>query len=388
MQRPFAIALDIGTTTIQASLIDCNDKSTKAEFACLNEQLSLGHDIITRINLSLKSRDGLDKLQKKLSSSINYIIDNLITIAGIAKQDISLIAAVGNTAMYYFLLSLPVDDLAVPPYEPKEKGFVEKRAKEIGIDASEECSFVFLPNIGGFVGSDALGVILASGMDLSDCIDIGTNGEILLGNRDHIYAASSAAGPAFEGWHTSCGMRAVNGAIEKIKDDLSFNVIGGIEPQGICGSALVDITAILLNKSIINASGAIKEDFMIHKGEQNIYISGEDVRQVQLAKATFSAGFKLLKKRSRQDISRFIITGNFGAYLNKKNARRVGIVPEYVLPDKIEVLESGALRGVELFVRDRGAVTTRIEAILRIAKHVSLGQETDFKKLYVESLKF
>lgn len=395
MQKPLGIALDIGTTTISGKLIDLDLKKGLSSFSCLNEQVTFGADIISRIKLSLKKPKGLEKLHKKIISSINYVIKNLLTLAGDDKSDITLIACAGNTAIYHFVLNLSLKKLTQVPYEPKYKAFVKQSAHDLGIDVEPGTELDFLPNIGGFAGSDSIAVILASRIDKSPlpvlAVDIGTNGEIIFGSNDRIYVASTAAGPAFEGWHLACGMRAVEGAIESIEDkkgELSLSIIGNIEPKGIAGSAFVDITAILLKRGLIDKTGRMKKDFVISSKGKKIFISKNDIRQIQLAKAAFSAGISSLRRLYKNDLLKFIITGNFGTYLNKDNAKNIGIIPPDIEAEKIEFLKDGALSGVEVFIKDREAVMGRIDNILQKTEHIVLARDKNFQKEFIRAISF
>lgn len=397
MQNILGIALDIGTTTVQGNLIDLKEKKGLSYFSSLNEQLSCGHDIISRIKFCLDRPEGLSKLHKKAISSINFVIENLLSMAGADSERIFLIAAVGNTASYYFTLSLSPERLIEPPYQPEHKNLVEKRAEALGIKANKDCRFNFLPNVGGFVGSDAVAVILATGLDRSAspllAVDIGTNGEIILGSKKRILVASTAAGPAFEGWHMSCGMRAVEGAVESIEDidgRLDLKVIGGREPRGISGSGLIDIIAILLNRGYIDKSGGMKGDFVIYDNhkDRKLSLSQDDVRGMQLAKAAFSAGIRYLRRLSKKEITKFFITGNFGNYLNKENARITGLIPQDVELERVKFIENGALKGAEVFINDKESTISRIDDILRKTEHISLSQDKDFRREFIEAMGF
>ncbi len=395
-QKNLGVALDLGTTTIQGSLVDLKEKRRLSYFSSLNEQLTFGHDIISRISFCLKGQGGLERLNKRAISSINFVIENLVSISNRDREEISLIAAVGNSAMYHFALRLSPEKLAEPPYEPEYKDFAKRKAQELGIASNNDCEFLFLPNIGGFVGSDAIAVILATGLDKSDepifAVDIGTNGEIILGSKDKIWVASTAAGPAFEGWHTSCGMRALEGAIESIEDrggKLSLKVIGGLEPKGISGSGLIDIIAILLKRGYIDRSGRMKEKgFLVYNNGKKISVSQGDIREIQLAKAAFLVAIEFLRRRLKKDITKFFITGKFGNYLNIDNARTAGIVPKDITKEKVALLEDGALKGAEIFINDRESTISRIEDILGKAVHISLSQEHDFRKEFARAMRF
>lgn len=395
MQKNLGVALDIGTTTIQGKLIDLNGKNELAYFSCLNEQLTLGHDIVSRIKICLQKPDGLEKLNKKVISSINFVIENLLLAAKEETDSIKVIGAVGNAALYHFTLALSPKKLVEPPYQAEYSGLVEKKAKAMGIEAGTDCKFFFLPNIGSFIGSDAMAVILATGIDRSESpvlvADIGTNGEIIVGSKKRIWVTSTAAGPAFEGWHIKCGMRGVEGAVESIVDDngkLTLKVIGGGEPMGISGSGLIDAIAIMLKRNYINSSGRVEKDFVIKEQDKRLFICQEDVREVQLAKAAFAVAISFLRKLVKSDISKFIITGNFGSYINKESAKSIGIIPKDIDLRRVEFLKNGALEGAEIFVTDRGHALSQIDDILNKTKHISLSQDRDFQKEFSDAIRF
>jgi len=395
LQKRLGIALDLGTTTVKGRLIDLQERKYLSYFSCLNEQLTQGHDVISRIKLALEKPEGLERLNKRIISSINFVVENLLSRAKRQRRDISLIVCVGNCALYHFTLFLSPKNLMTPPYEPAYKDFASRKAATLGIKTDKECEFIFLPNIGGFVGSDAIAVILAGELDRFDspvlAVDIGTNGEIMLGSKERIFAASTAAGPAFEGWHISCGMRPVEGAIESIKDkdgELSLKVIGDVGPKGVSGSGLIDIVGILLRRGAIDKSGALKGEFVICNRPKRIFLSQGDIRQVQLAKAAFRAGMKSLARLSDKKVTKLVITGNFGKSIDKENAKTIGIIPEDIDTRNVEVLEDGALKGAETFLCDRDAVMPRVKGILEKAEHIPLGQDSTFKREFIESMKF
>ncbi len=394
MRKKLGVALDIGTTTVQGKLVDLKTKKELSSFSSLNEQLLHGHDIISRLRFCDQKPNGLERLHKDVISSINFIIENLVSTSREDLEDIDSIVCVGNAALYHFTLFLSPESLIKPPYEPEFKELVNKKANCLGVNSKRECDLCFLPNLGGFVGSDAIAVILAANIDKSSepilAVDLGTNGEIILGSRDRILVASTAAGPAFEGWHVSCGMRAVDGAIERVKEEkgeLKLSVIGEGEPKGFSGSGLIDIIAILLGRGYIRKSGKMEKDFIV-RDNPKISLSCDDVRQVQLAKAAFGAGIERISEVFGKKVSKVVLTGNFGKSLDKKNAKTLGIIPRDIESRKITFLPDGALKGSEIFLAKRKAATTRIKSILKKTEHVSIGQDEGFLRSFVEAMRF
>ena len=389
---PYGIALDIGTTTVSGSLVDLEKKLVLRRFSSLNSQISYGHDLVTRLNYARRKAGGLKRLSKSITSSINFIIANLLKNSGVVPDSISSIIAVGNAVMYHFLFSIPIDSFLTPPYRPHKTEKQEKDASGMGIKRVPAAKFILLPIIAGFIGSDAVSVMLATSLYKSEetilAMDIGTNGEIILGSREKIFVTSTAAGPAFEGWHITCGMRPVDGAIESAREvdgQLAFGVIGGLAPKGISGSGLIDLVSILLKRGEIEKTGTLKnQKFIVHK---KITITQRDIREVQLAKSAFSVGTKFLKSKMDKDISRAYITGTFGNYINKENVKLLGLVPEDVGTEKIEFLEDGALRGVEKLLMNP-ALETDIKDILAKTEHVSLAEDKDFQREFISSMHF
>jgi len=391
----YGVAFDIGTTTVSGSLLELEKGTKKKRFSCLNNQISYGHDIISRINYALYKTNGPQKLQNSVISSVNFVLNELINNSGIAPKEVTRIVVVCNSVMYHFLLSLPVRSFITPPYSPYKTEKVEVKAIELGINNLPEAKVEILPNIAGFIGSDAIAVILATGLHKSKehvlAMDIGTNGEIILGSEEEIWVSSTAAGPAFESWHISGGMRAGEGAVESIKDidgKIHLSVIGSEEPKGISGSGLIDITAILLKRGEIDKTGRLKnKEFIVYDGPEKISLNQTDIREIQLAKAAFSVGTRFLRDKKKSEVSKFFITGTFGSYINKDNARLIGLIPRDIEKDRIEFLSEGALIGAEMFLTKKD-LERDITDILTKTKHVSLAEDNTFQKEFAEAMHF
>ena len=396
--KMLTLLLDIGTTTIKGSLLD---KATGREISSdfiLNEQVKFGEDVITRIDFSLKSPKNADKLKFAALKSINGLIKKLTKETPFKSSDIKEAIVVCNTAMHHLFLGLSAESLIRPPYKALEKAEMTIKAKEAGINILQDAPVIILPNIGSFVGSDAIGVIIASNIYDSDsiklAIDIGTNGEIILGSSDKILVTSTAAGPAFEGRCISCGMPATAGAIEKVRimkdGSVKSAVIGNISPKGICGSGLIDTVAEMLKRGLIDKTGKMKSQSFVlfKKGNIKIFITQSDVRKLQLAKAAIYAGIKVLMRQltiEASNISRVLITGSFGNSINAKNAILTGLIPR-ISPSKVEFVKDAPIKGAKRYILSK-KIQSELTSILSKVKRIPLARK-DFQQTYVDSMGF
>lgn len=393
----FAIALDIGTTNIGGTLIDLDKKEVVSALDRPNEQIIYGDDIISRLKFAI-AKNGTEELNKKLINSINSVIDLLVSQARVEKKYVTTILAVGNAAMYHLTLLLPVETLARAPFKPFKSELIKNKAEDIGLKGFTKSEFIFLPNIGGFVGSDAIGVVLAldihkrNGMVLA--IDLGTNGEVILGNNKKILVSSTAAGPAFEGWHISCGSRPVQGAIISFEIDrakISLKTIGGRPTTGIASSGLIRIVSAMIEKGIIDKTGRLSQGhFTIYEnGEREILLDQKDIREIQLAKSAIHTAVNLLKENyciEYEDIDEVVVTGRFGGSLNKEDLVKIGIVPRGLEQKRFRFVEDLALRGASaVLTADR---MDEIGRIIKLAKHIELRGEQGFQEKFIKGLHF
>lgn len=392
------LLLDIGTTTIKAILLD---KATRREISSdfiLNEQVKFGEDVISRIDFSLKSPENEKAIRTAVLNSVNKLIKRLAGDTPFKSSDIKEAVVVCNTAMHHLFLGLSAESLVKPPYKAMQKSEITISAKDAGIKIFPEALIIILPNIGGFVGSDAIGFIIASDMYSSDSIklatDIGTNGEIMLGSSNKILVTSTAAGPAFEGRYISCGMPAIKGAIEKVdimKDgSIKLSVIGNITPKGICGSGLIDAAAEMLKQGIMDKTGRMKGNSFIlfKKNNVKIYISQSDIRKLQLAKAAIYTGIKVLMRQldiEVADISKALITGSFGNSINSKSAILTGLIPA-VFPQRVEFIKDAPLEGAKRYILSK-EIQSELTSILSKIKRIPLIRR-DFQEAYADSMSF
>ena len=376
----YVLAFDIGTTTVVAYLLDGHTGALLAQESCMNPQTQFGADVISRIQYALKTDSG--EMSACIRSVMEELANRAAQKAGIALADITVSAIVGNTAMHHLMLNIDPKPLVTPPYMPRVSAAMEKNGARI------------LPNIAGFVGGDTVGCMAATRFDRQEgvnlLIDIGTNGEMVLGNKERRIACSTAAGPAFEGAKISCGMRGATGAVDHVTLEngvLQYHVLGDVPPEGLCGSGLLDLVAALLDLGVIEASGRMK-------GKQytlceNVVLTQKDVREVQLAKAAICAGIELLAERmgvQMEDIQKVYLAGAFGNFMNPASACRIGMIPP-VLLDKIVPVGNAAGEGAKLCALSREEFVNT-QHLAEETEFLELASLPDFQKRYLAALDF
>jgi uncharacterized 2Fe-2S/4Fe-4S cluster protein (DUF4445 family) len=355
--KNFGLCFDIGTTTISGQLVDLNSKKILGTKATYNKQASFGSDVITRI-IYAQEEDGLEKLHHAVIDGMNQMIQELIQEHKVDLNAVNCILCAGNTTMIHLLLRVEPTYIRREPYVPTANFVPTIRAAEAGIKINPRGLLSCVPGVSSYVGGDTTAGILASGLyqqeDLSILIDIGTNGEIALGNKDFLLACAASAGPAFEGSGVTCGMRASRGAIQKVKIDpkgfkVSYNTIGEAKARGICGSGYIDIIAQMLQAGLIDKSGKIKaedskrirngasgREFVIAFKEEtdcasDILITEADIENLKRSKAAIYSASAILIKHISLDFSKIkkiFIAGGFGTYLDVENAIRIGLLPD------------------------------------------------------------
>lgn len=419
----YGVAFDIGTTTIMGSLHDLNSGKALAIGAATNPQNVFGADVISRITYA-SSSGGLEKLQRKVIEALNGIIEELVGEAGIDRDKIYEAVAVGNTTMSHLFLGVDPTYLAPAPFIPAYQRPEILEAAEIGLAINPGGQVVVLPNIAGYVGSDTLGVILATGLeqrrDRCAVIDIGTNGELALAAEGRILTCSTAAGPAFEGAQIKHGMRAADGAIEAVKivgDKLTLKVIGGTAPRGLCGSGLIDAAAELLKAGVIEPSGRLANPettgrklpsplssrlrpgkggfgfLLAGSGEgtsgKEVLLTQPDIRELQLAKGAIYAGLQVLLQEAgleESDLDQVLLAGAFGNYIRKESAREIGLLPSIPL-EKIAPVGNAAGRGARMALVSRSE-RARAFALPDLVEHVELSARADFQEAFIKALPF
>jgi uncharacterized 2Fe-2S/4Fe-4S cluster protein (DUF4445 family) len=329
-----------------------------------------------------------------IRQQIGALIEQLLFSAGKQGAEIADIVVVGNTVMHHFFCGIDAEPLAHYPFEPAEGGLKTFRSSALGWKHAGDPPVRFLPCLGGFVGSDVLAGILAAKLtehdDLVGLIDLGTNGEIVIGNKDGLLCASTAAGPAFEGAKISMGMRASTGAISQVtvnRDRIHCRVIGDGAPRGLCGSGLVDAVAAGLELGVIATSGRFS------KGENSwmlappVALTQNDIRELQLAKAAIAAGIKLLmQRRGAKELTRLYLAGAFGNYIDRASAQRIGLID--FPPERVEAAGNTALLGAKLALFSLDSEDGSYAGLRRCVEHVALNADPSFQDVFVEELAF
>jgi uncharacterized 2Fe-2S/4Fe-4S cluster protein (DUF4445 family) len=419
----FAVALDLGTTTLAAELLDLAGASWAIE-ARLNPQTRFGDDVLSRI-LHAQTADGLQQLQQIVAAAVDEMIGALCGRAGVPRERIHEIAVAGNTAMQQLFRGVDSTALGKVPFMPASRQSVACRAAELGIHIHPLGNIYIMPVIGGFVGGDTVAGILAVDLVAAQrptlLIDVGTNGEIALWADGKLSTASAAAGPAFEGARISCGMRGCDGAIEKaiVADGrLRLNVIGNAAPSGVCGSGLIDVAAELLRHGVLASHGRLlasnqlsadvlpdlADRLVLHEGQVAFMLAAEtetadgrpivltqrDFRELQLATGAIRAGIAILLRRaglSAADLDRVLIGGGFGNFIRRANAQRIGLLPSRIEHHRIRYMGNTSLAGARLAALSRVG-RAAAEAIANRAEHVDLSTDAEFQREFADAMIF
>jgi uncharacterized 2Fe-2S/4Fe-4S cluster protein (DUF4445 family) len=421
--RAYGLALDLGTTTLAGYLVDLVRGEVAAISVSCNPQAVFGADVISRIRHAAYNEDGLHQLQEKMLDAVNGIIRRLQDQALIQNEEIYETIVVGNTTMIHLFLGVEPSNLALAPFIPAFNRSLELRSAELRLRLPPAGRILILPSVAGFVGSDTVAMLLAAKLDRCEnvclAVDIGTNGEVALADRDRILVCSSAAGPAFEGYHIEYGMRAVEGAIDSvvIGQDVQLGVIGGTAPRGICGSGLIDAVAGMLKAGIIDSAGRFVESepdraglypglrsrllkngsgagFLLAPGRltatgKDIVITQKDIKELQLAKAAIAAGVRVLLQEmgiSAGGIHEVLLAGAFGSHVKKESALAIGLLPP-VSPYRIKSIGNAAGDGAILCLISRAERTRALSLGSRV-EHIDLSSRADFYDKFVDALPF
>ena len=422
--RRFGIAFDLGTTTVVATLLDLSTGTPVAVESTLNKQQPFGADVITRISATMMDPGALDKLQQLAAETLGELARAVCQRGGVEPDEVYEVAVAGNATMTHLVLGIDPEPLGMAPFIMSTRLFPEVLAADVGLvgAAHPRARAVVFPSFGAYVGGDITAGLLASGMDRDArvrlFVDIGTNCEIVLGNREWLLATAAPAGPAFEGAAIRCGMRAADGAIEVVAmtgEELSLKVIGDAEPQGLCGSGLVDAVTGLVKVGLLDSSGRfIAEEeaaarapglaarlrrigqervFVLHwrgqDAQDSIYLSQRDVRELQFAKAAIATGWQILLEEAGltpADVKQVLLAGSFGSYLSAASAIRIGLVPKVPVP---RVVSAGNVAGegakmALLSLRERAGGLALLEEV----RYVELSDRADFNDRFVEQLPF
>ena len=414
-KKCYLAAFDIGTTSVVGYLLDSVKGEQLAVTSRLNPQSQFGADVIARSDHVLQNGSG-DELAGCIRQALNEMLGELASQAGLERKDIYQVSVVGNTCMHHLFMNISPASLVHAPYNPAVRENMMCRALEVGLTIHPEGTMIFLSNIAGFVGADTVGCLIASDMEhrekMTLMIDIGTNGEMVLGNKNRMITCSTAAGPAFEGAKIACGMRGAKGAVDHIemKDgEIVYSTIGGGEAVGICGSGLMDIVAMLLKEGFVEDTGrlmdpdeleeenAVKHQDRIIKVDgknafkitDKVYLTQKDIGEVQQAKAAIAAGIVLLCKKmgiQETDIEEILIAGAFGNYMRASSACRIGLLPPELL-DRIHMIGNAAGEGARIAILNEEEYD-RSAGLHERVEFLELAADPDFNDTYVDELMF
>jgi uncharacterized 2Fe-2S/4Fe-4S cluster protein (DUF4445 family) len=422
--RRFAIAFDVGTTTVVATLLDLESGQPVAVRSLLNRQQPFGADVITRISATMMDDQALAALRSRVHETLTELVSEVCAEGAVEPREVYEITVCGNVTMMHLALGIDPEPLSMAPFVVSTHSFTEDvRARDFGIKVHPRAPAFVFPSLGAYVGGDIVAGMLATGLTrdrrLRLFIDVGTNSEIALGSVDRVVATAAPAGPAFEAAQIRCGMRAAPGAIEGVKlsqGSVSLDVIGDCAPSGICGSGLVDAVAELVHCGLLDHSGRFIPDdeaaqsypgladrltkigqervFVLDwRGsddpERAVFLSQRDVRELQFAKASIATGWSILMGQlgvGPEDVSQVLLAGSFGAYLTPLSAVRIGLVPRIALP---RIVSAGNVAGegakiAALSVRERAEA----HSILREVEYVELSGRADFNDMFVDQLAF
>lgn len=386
----YGMAVDIGTTTVVIYFINQVSGQIKKIASFLNPQRTFGSDIISRINYCQLNEGGLAQLQSSITKSINYEIDSFIRSENISPDKIGKAVFVGNTTMLHILLNVDPVSIAIAPFKPVFSDKQIRKAGSIGLKTNPEAEVVTLPCISAFVGADIVAGLatLKSGYENYLFLDIGTNGEMALVKGREILVCATAAGPAFEGANISCGMGGVTGAISAFSNEKSWQVIGNTTPRGICGSGIIDIIAYMLKENLIDETGFLKGTFFIDR-ENNISITQQDVREIQLAKSAIYSGIKLLLMEaglSYNRIDTLFLAGGFGNYINISSALNIGLLP-HELKGRIYPVGNSAGFGALQYLKSKKFEEKANEVLVK-SKYIELSGNDDFTMEFALNMNF
>ncbi len=407
-------AVDIGTTTMAAYLIDLESGKQLACASGMNPQRSFGGDVISRADYAGESAENLNRMQRLVCGAIEKMIEKMLRESGKSKDDVRHIMCVGNTIMMHLLAGLETGYITRSPFTPVYKHSLTVKAQELNMSFNAHVTLGAC--VAGYVGADTLAAVLACGMHRAQkmqlLIDIGTNGEIVLGSSEKMLCCSAAAGPAFEGAHIRCGSGAQDGAVDHVEisdGEVNISVLGGGEAKTICGSGLVDAIAQMLNAGIIDETGRIDEDeipeeyedrlfdfegnpafSLSGEEEKGVFISQQDVREVQLAKSAIAAGVQVLMNEmgiNFDQVENLYLAGGFGNYIDRESAVEIGLLP-IEMRERIIPIGNAAGTGARIMLKNKNEWKNSDTTLLDKMRYVELSARADFQKLFVDKMMF
>ena len=420
VEESYGAAVDIGSTTVALYLCNLRTGELLAAESEMNPQIVYGEDVMSRIQYSIEHPDGLEKLHKGIIATLNKLLKQAAKTAGIKTEEILEMVLVGNSTMHHLVLNLPPRDLGLAPFVPAIHSSVDVKARELGLQINTSGNIHILPTIASFVGADTSALILAEEPHKQDenwlLIDVGTNAELVLGNRKRLVCTSTPTGPALEGAHVEYGMRAAPGAIERVQIDEKtleprYKIVGEEDwntgkAKGICGSAIIDAVAELFRVGIVDSRGRFKkglESARVREGEngweyiiawaeetsigRDIPMTQQDVRQIQLAKAAlFVAARTLLKRSGLQSPDKIILAGGFGSYIDKEKAMLIGLIPDCPL-ENVYAVGNAAGDGARIALLNLEK-RDEIDSVTRRVERFELPTDPEFQNQFMLATSF
>jgi uncharacterized 2Fe-2S/4Fe-4S cluster protein (DUF4445 family) len=417
----FGLAIDVGTTSVVTALIELESGEQLASVSSLNPQAVFGGDLMSRIAFAQFNPANLRKLHTRIVGLLNQHVAEVCRVSGVLPKWIYKAVVVGNTCMHHLLLGIDPSHVGLAPYAPVMRHATVLPARDLPLKIAAEGRVCLLPLVAGFVGADAVAVALATRLGESEnlrvAVDIGTNGEVLLGSRERMLACSAPAGPALEGAQIRHGMRGALGAIDRVTVDgeIRVHTIGEAPPLGICGSGLIDLIAGLLDAGAIDWTGLIDvearatlpaglRDRVITRGEERmivvlrpgeagaageIVLTQDDVRQVQLAKGAIASGISMLLHVGGvplEAVDELLLAGGFGNYVSIASATRIGLIPA-LPPGRVRYVGNAASLGAQICLLSE-AERARAQSVAARIEHVSLAAHPDFEEIFVDAMNF
>lgn len=404
---PYGVAIDVGTTTVAAYLLDLGLGKEIGARVATNAQCAFGVDILSRISyIQERGLRGLQELHRAVVTTINFLVEELAQDAGITSHAIVQVAIVGNPTMLHLLVGVNPTSIGQAPFIPVWRRMLTFRAGELSLGVNPEALVYILPFVSGYVGADVVAGILACELDATRgiklYIDLGTNSEIVLAIDGKLLACAAAGGPAFEGMNITCGMPAWEGAIFRVeisKGEVHYRTIGDVSPRGICGTGLIDLVASLLEAGLIDSRGRfqregkearqIRAPLFILSEDPLVYITQEDIRKLQLAKAAIRAGIEVLANQagiSLEEIEQVFLAGAFGSEINVRSLARIGVLPAKLLP-RIIFVGNAAGEGAKACLFDQELVQ-RAEQIAHMIEYIELSRDKRFIRYFINALSF
>ena len=388
--NPYGVAADIGTTTVVLYFLNMFTGRTEKIASFLNPQNIYGADVIARITYCQENENGLNDQRQIIINAINSELDRFSLMKGVSNASFERMIVAGNTTMLHLLLGEDPVSIALAPFIPKFTAMQVRKGDLSGLNINPLADVITLPCISAYVGADIVaGLAVIKPLYRNYLfIDIGTNGEMALVKGDRIFTCSTAAGPAFEGASLSCGSGAVTGAVSSFIGPEEFSVIGNTEPEGICGSGIADIIAYLLDASLVDKTGVLKLPFTVHR-KNNIVVTQQDIREIQLAKSAIYSGIKVLMKSAGMDfddIDALYLAGGFGNYINIRSAVRIGLLPSELTNKIFPVGNSAGMGALQYLKSDE--FEKNIDRITGNSEYIELSDSDEFTIEFVMNMDF